>query len=135
MMPVYLSSAFVLYREPDIFEAGDEMGYIHKCLLTMPDDLPIEHLLERAGDLYLQYPPSEISSDPMLAKLNKDVYQQFSRIERSKARRMRSHNAPGSRMFVRVTIWTVTAVVAMAMAVIYHTYNDGFELDGWSPFS
>ena len=67
--------------------------------------------------------------------LNRDVYQQFSRIERSKARRMRSHNAPGSRMFVRVTIWTVTAVVAMAMAVIYHTYNDGFELDGWSPFS
>ncbi|CAL1545189.1 unnamed protein product [Lymnaea stagnalis] len=138
-MPVYLSAAFVLHREKDIYAAGDEMGYIHKCLSTIPSDLPLESLLERAGDLYLQYPPTEISNDPMLLRMNKQVYEHFNRIDsRNAARRLAQEaNEVRSRLFVRATMWTVTSVVVVAAAVLYHAYR-GQEwdfVDMWSPFS
>ncbi|XP_005093564.1 TBC1 domain family member 20 [Aplysia californica] len=138
MMPVYLSAAFVLYREQDIFDAGDEMGYIHKCLSTMPSDLPIEYLLERAGDLYLQYPPTEISRDPMLIRLNREVFEHFNRIDSQNARRLaRANSDARGRLFVRMTMWTVTAVIGVAIAVLYHAYseNDWHHLGALSPFS
>lgn len=139
LMPVYLSAAFVLYREKDIYAAGDEMGYIHKCLSTIPSDLPLESLLERAGDLYLQYPPTEISNDPMLLRMNRQVYAHFNRIDsRNAARRLAQEaNEVRSRLFVRATMWTVTSVVVVAAAVLYHAYR-GQEwdfVDIWSPFS
>ncbi|RUS75161.1 hypothetical protein EGW08_017069 [Elysia chlorotica] len=126
MMPVYLSAAFVLHRERDIFDAGDEMGYIHKCLSVIPSDLPLEALLERAGDLFLQYPPSEISQDPMLLALNSQVYEHFHRIEQQNARRVarqQEESHARGRAFVRLTMWTVTAVLGVAVAVLYHTYS------------
>ncbi|KAK3761181.1 hypothetical protein RRG08_022582 [Elysia crispata] len=126
MMPVYLSAAFVLHRESDIFDAGDEMGYIHKCLSVIPPDLPLESLLERAGDLFLQYPPTEISQDPMLIRLNNQVFEHFNHIERRNARRLAQQQEAShlrSRVFVRITLWTVTAVVGVAVAVLYHTYS------------
>ncbi|KAH9509472.1 hypothetical protein Btru_045988 [Bulinus truncatus] len=139
LMPVYLSAAFVLYREQDIYAAGDEMGYIHKCLSTIPPDLPLESLLERAGDLYLQYPPTEISQDPMLIRMNKQVYNHFNRIDSHNASRRLAQRSSDmrSRMFVKMTMWTVTAVVGVAAAVLYHTYRgqDWAFVDIWGPFS
>ncbi|GFO02706.1 TBC1 domain family member 20 [Plakobranchus ocellatus] len=137
MMPVYLSAAFVLHRENDIFDAGDEMGYIHKCLSVIPSDLPLESLLERAGDLYLQYPPTEISQDPMLIRLNNEVYEHFNRIESRNARRLAQQQEASNlrnRLFVRVTLWTVTAVVGVAVAVLYHTYTtqEWAKMDPWN---
>ncbi|BFZ12683.1 hypothetical protein BsWGS_15722 [Bradybaena similaris] len=123
MMPVYLSAAFVLYREQDIYAAGDEMGYIHKCLSTIPSDLPLESLLQRAGDLYLQYPPTEISQDPMLICMNKQVHEHFNRIDnRAAARRAARQSNDRGRLFVKATLWAVTAVVGVAAAVLYHSY-------------
>ncbi|KAK0047914.1 TBC1 domain family member 20 [Biomphalaria pfeifferi] len=139
LMPVYLSAAFVLYREQDIYVAGDEMGYIHKCLSTIPSDLPLESLLERAGDLYLQYPPTEISQDPMLIRMNRQVYEHFNRIDsRNASRRLAQQSSDiRSRMFVKFTMWTVTAVVGVAAAVLYHAYRgqEWAAVDIWSPFS
>ncbi|CAG5114472.1 unnamed protein product [Candidula unifasciata] len=138
MMPVYLSAAFVLYREQDIYAAGDEMGYIHKCLSTIPPDLPLESLLQRAGDLYLQYPPTEISQDPMLIRMNRQVHEHFNRIDsRSAARRAAQQSQDRGRLFVKATLWTVTAVVGVAAAVLYHSYmgqNWTFS-DIWSSYT
>lgn len=137
LMPVYLSAAFVLHRERDIFAAGDEMGYIHKCLSVIPPDLPLESLLERAGDLFLQFPPTEISQDPMLIRLNNQVYEHFNLIEQRNARRLAQQQAAsnqGNRLFVRITLWTVTAVVGVAVAVLYHTYyaEQWTAIDPWN---
>ncbi|XP_059171224.1 TBC1 domain family member 20-like [Physella acuta] len=136
LMPVYLSAAFVLHRERDIYEAGEEMGYIHKCLSTIPPDLPLESLLERAGDLYLQYPPTEISSDPMLIRMNRQVFEHFNRIDSRNASRRLAQQATDTRnsLFVKVTMWTVTAVVGVAAAVLYHAYS-GHEWDLWNSLS
>ena len=36
------------------------MPYIHSLLSKIPDDLPFEMLIVRAGDLFIQFPPEQI---------------------------------------------------------------------------
>ena len=70
--------------------------------------------------------------------LNREVYAQFNRIERRNAMRLANRNNGDvrGRLFVRVTMWSVTAVVGVAIAVIYHSYSEGqiINLDFWNYF-
>lgn len=37
------------------------MCYVHSLLSKIPDDLPLEELATRAGDLFVQFPPEELA--------------------------------------------------------------------------
>ena len=53
----------MLHREKEIFATEQEMTALYQLLTKVPDNLPFEHLLSNAGDLYLQYPPTELANE------------------------------------------------------------------------
>ncbi|XP_050396764.1 TBC1 domain family member 20 [Patella vulgata] len=63
LMPIYLAAAIVLYRQDEILETECEMCFIHSLLSRIPDNLPFEQLISKAGDLYLQFPPEDLASE------------------------------------------------------------------------
>lgn len=42
------------------------MCIVHGLLSKIPQDLPFEQLISKAGDLYLQYPPSDLAYDAIM---------------------------------------------------------------------
>lgn len=66
LMPIYLAAALVLYREKSVLECDCDMAMIHCLLSKIPPDLPVEHLISNAGDLYVQYPPDELAQEAQL---------------------------------------------------------------------
>ena len=57
---------FVLYRESEVLATECDMPMIHCLLSKIPPDLPVEHLISNAGDLYVQYPPDELANEAQL---------------------------------------------------------------------
>lgn len=63
LMPMYLAAAVVLYREKLLLSTECDMCILHSILSKVPDDLPFELLISRAGDLFLLYPPDQLTAD------------------------------------------------------------------------
>ncbi|XP_011500588.1 PREDICTED: TBC1 domain family member 20 [Ceratosolen solmsi marchali] len=63
LIPLYLSTKIVAYRDKEIFDTIPDMGPMFKVLSTLPDDLPFEDLLNETLSLYEQYPPKSIDND------------------------------------------------------------------------
>ncbi|VDD92849.1 unnamed protein product [Enterobius vermicularis] len=57
LMPVYLTSAFVLWRGSALLTRPREMPMYHHFLNNMPDEIPIEALISDAQALYRMMPP------------------------------------------------------------------------------
>lgn len=53
----------VLYREKDVLACECDMAMVHCVLSRIPDDLPFEYLIRRAGDLFIQFPPSILAKE------------------------------------------------------------------------
>lgn len=53
----------VLYREEEVLECECDMAMVHHLLSQIPQDLPYETLISRAGDLFVQFPPSELARE------------------------------------------------------------------------
>lgn len=53
----------VLYREEEVLECECDMAMVHHLLSQIPQDLPYEMLISRAGDLFVQFPPSELARE------------------------------------------------------------------------
>lgn len=51
----------VLYREEEVLDCECDMAMMHHLLSQIPQDLPYETLISRAGDLFVQFPPSELA--------------------------------------------------------------------------
>ncbi|KAJ8303015.1 hypothetical protein KUTeg_019411 [Tegillarca granosa] len=66
LMPIYLAAAIVLYREEEILSNECEMCVLHGLLSKIPDNLPFEQLISKAGDLFLQYPPPDLANEAVL---------------------------------------------------------------------
>ncbi|XP_014215444.1 TBC1 domain family member 20 [Copidosoma floridanum] len=62
LIPLYLSTKIVSYRDKEIFDTTPDMGHTHKVLSTLPDNLPFEGLLHQSTTLYHQYPPESIDN-------------------------------------------------------------------------
>ncbi|XP_058802678.1 TBC1 domain family member 20 [Phymastichus coffea] len=62
LIPLYLSTNIVAYRDKEIFNTTPDMGHTHKVLSTLPDDLPFENLLFYSTKLYQKFPPESIDS-------------------------------------------------------------------------
>lgn len=53
----------VLYREEEVLDCECDMAMVHHLLSQIPQDLPYETLISRAGDLFVQFPPSELAKE------------------------------------------------------------------------
>ncbi|KAI3358641.1 hypothetical protein L3Q82_015056, partial [Scortum barcoo] len=58
LMPIYLAATIVLHREKEVKQTECDMAMVHHLLSRIPQDLPYEHLISQAQDLFDQYPPS-----------------------------------------------------------------------------
>lgn len=63
LMPIYFAAVIVLYREEEVLESECDMASVHHLLSQIPQDLPYETLISRAGDLFVQFPPSELARE------------------------------------------------------------------------
>ncbi|KAM7005874.1 TBC1 domain family member 20 isoform 2-T2 [Tautogolabrus adspersus] len=63
LMPIYFAAVIVLYREEEVLECECDMAMVHHLLSQIPQDLPYETLISRAGDLFVQFPPSELAKE------------------------------------------------------------------------
>ncbi|XP_050077628.1 TBC1 domain family member 20 [Anopheles maculipalpis] len=70
LLPIYVTSAIVIYRQNEIFQEDCDMASLHCLLSQLPEDLPFEYLLKSAENLYRKYPPRVIEKDveTMIAK-------------------------------------------------------------------
>ena len=67
LMPIYLSSAFVLWRGSSLLTRPQEMPIYHHFLNIMPDEVPIKGLIRDAQALYRMMPPDQLQG-PLLDK-------------------------------------------------------------------
>uniref|UniRef100_A0A7P0T9R2 TBC1 domain family member 20 n=1 Tax=Homo sapiens TaxID=9606 RepID=A0A7P0T9R2_HUMAN len=63
LMPIYFAAVIVLYREQEVLDCDCDMASVHHLLSQIPQDLPYETLISRAGDLFVQFPPSELARE------------------------------------------------------------------------
>ncbi|XP_071379088.1 TBC1 domain family member 20 isoform X1 [Centroberyx affinis] len=63
LMPIYFAAVIVLYREEEVLDCECDMAMVHHLLSQIPQDLPYETLISRAGDLFVQFPPSELARE------------------------------------------------------------------------
>ncbi|XP_051549096.1 TBC1 domain family member 20 [Myxocyprinus asiaticus] len=63
LMPIYFAAVIVLYREEEVLDCECDMAMMHHLLSRIPEDLPYETLISRAGDLFVQFPPSELARE------------------------------------------------------------------------
>lgn len=63
MMAVYLAAAIILHRSNDVKRVDCDLASVHGLLSRIPiESPPFEYLLQRASDLYEQFPPQLIRS-------------------------------------------------------------------------
>lgn len=101
LLPIYVTSAIVLYRQSEIFQEDCDMASLHCLLSQLPEDLPFEYLLKNAEELYRKYPPKMIEKDVenMIAKEK----QQRLKEERERERRKAGYSGvakPGPNSFI-----------------------------------
>ncbi|RXN04351.1 TBC1 domain family member 20 [Labeo rohita] len=63
LMPIYFAAVIVLHREDEVLDCECDMAMMHHLLSRIPEDLPYETLISRAGDLFVQFPPSELARE------------------------------------------------------------------------
>ena len=56
----------VLFRQEEILSSECEMCVLHGLLSKIPEDLPYERLIVKAGQLFLQYSPDQLARDAIL---------------------------------------------------------------------
>ena len=71
LMPVYFAAQLVSLYSEEIMNGECEMARVYKSLLdtARKDDLPLEDLVKKTSDFYIQYPPSSLAE---LAEFYKD---------------------------------------------------------------
>ncbi|CAG2208229.1 GYP8 [Mytilus edulis] len=131
LMPIYLAAAIVLYRKEEILASECEMCVLHCLLSKIPDNLPYEKLISDAGDLFLQYPPTQLANEALLAYKKKNDAIKGRRVQKQKEnlKAKRYHLSKlftqnGSNVLVKVTMWTFVALMTAGMWAIINTYRE-----------
>lgn len=124
LMPIYLAAAIVLYRESEVLTTDCEMCMVHSLLSKIPHDLPLEQLITRAGDLYVQYPPDMLESE---ARMHYEIAQQKYEDNRKvvAAHRALNKNSRGTMnangLLVKLTVWSLTAALSAAVLAVFRS--------------
>lgn len=147
LMPIYFAAVIVLHREEEVLDCECDMAMMHHLLSRIPEDLPYETLISRAGDLFVQFPPSELArersqqtavstfKDFELASTQQrpDVVLRQRRKEQQQQRTLEAQRGtvavvqPTARRFMRLAVMGLTvALGAAALAVV----NSALE---WAP--
>ncbi|XP_036415853.1 TBC1 domain family member 20 [Colossoma macropomum] len=151
LMPIYFAAVIVLYREEEVLDCECDMAMLHHLLSQIPQDLPYETLISRAGDLFVQFPPSELAKEAAQQRSEQTAASTFKDFELASAqqrpdavlRRRRKEQQqqapveaqrgtmavvqPTARRFVRLAVMGLTvALGAAALAVV----NSALE---WAP--
>nr|XP_020477750.1 TBC1 domain family member 20 isoform X2 [Monopterus albus] len=144
LMPIYFAAVIVLYREEEVLECECDMAMVHHLLSQIPQDLPYETLISRAGDLFVQFPPSELakeaaSYESMATSTFKDfdlasTQQQPDSVLRRRPRQKQSalESSPASsvvavaqpsaaRRFVRLAVMGLTVALGAAAFTLMNT--------------
>lgn len=139
-MPIYFAAVIVLYREQEVLDCDCDMASVHHLLSQIPQDLPYETLISRAGDLFVQFPPSELAreaaaqqeAERTAASTFKDfelastqqrpdmvLRQRFRGLLRPEARTKDVLTKPRTNRFVKLAVMGLTvALGAAALAVV-----------------
>ncbi|XP_026053162.1 TBC1 domain family member 20-like isoform X2 [Carassius auratus] len=149
LMPIYFAAVIVLHREEEVLDCECDMAMMHHLLSRIPQDLPYETLISRAGDLFVQFPPSELARernqltavstfkdfelastqqrpDTVLRQRRKEMQQQQKRALEAQ-RGTVAVVQPTARRFMRLAVMGLTvALGAAALAVV----NSALE---WAP--
>ncbi|KAL7837616.1 hypothetical protein SRHO_G00273270 [Serrasalmus rhombeus] len=151
LMPIYFAAVIVLYREEEVLDCECDMAMLHHLLSQIPQDLPYETLISRAGDLFVQFPPSELAKEAAQQRSQQTAASTFKDFELASAqqrpdsvlrqrRKEQQQQAPveaqrgtmavvqpTARRFVRLAVMGLTvALGAAALAVV----NSALE---WAP--
>ncbi|XP_028667824.1 TBC1 domain family member 20 [Erpetoichthys calabaricus] len=147
LMPIYFAAVIVLYRENEVLESECDMAAVHHLLSQIPQDLPYETLISRAGDLFVQFPPSELAREAALQQSQRTAASTFKDFElasaqqrpdmvlRQRFREQASQEAkargvivkPRTNRFMKLAVMGLTvALGAAALAVV----NTALE---WAP--
>ncbi|TSM44115.1 TBC1 domain family member 20 [Bagarius yarrelli] len=156
LMPIYFAAVIVLYREEEVLDCECDMAMMHHLLSQIPQDLPYETLISRAGDLFVQFPPSELAkgatreraqqtaastfTDFDLASAQQQPETVLRRRQREQKQQQKQHGStlnpqsgtvsvirPAARRLVRLAVMGITvALGAAALAVV----NSALE---WAP--
>ncbi|EHB17184.1 TBC1 domain family member 20 [Heterocephalus glaber] len=140
LMPIYFAAVIVLYREQEVLDCDCDMASVHHLLSQIPQDLPYETLISRAGDLFVQFPPSELTreaaaqqqAERTAASTFKDfelasaqqrpdmvLRQRFRGLLRPEARTKDVLTKPRTNRFVKLAVMGLTvALGAAALAVV-----------------
>ncbi|XP_041454437.1 TBC1 domain family member 20-like [Lytechinus variegatus] len=134
LMPVYLAAAIVLEREEDVLAVECDMAFVHSLLSKIPDNLPMEELVIKAGDLFVQYPPHVMAKEAQIQYNKSSSITKHKELEGSLTgqrpdtilRRLQgqaSGRTPGdsrqSNRVVKVAVWAISAGIgAAALAVL-----------------
>ncbi|XP_053391430.1 TBC1 domain family member 20-like [Mercenaria mercenaria] len=138
-MPIYLAAAIVLYRQKEILEIECDMCILHGLLSKIPDDLPYEQLIVRAGELYQKYSPDELAHEAILnfkrsQELAKARIQNRQRpVQKKVVKRKRWISLfylDGSSIYLKLTFWTLTAVFSAALIAYFKSSN--WEKGWWT---
>lgn len=131
LMPIYLAAAIVLHREKEILSCQCEMANVHQLLSRIPDDLPFEQLISKAGDLFLQYPPTELISDSAAATAAavRDATQAALKFAaEKKAREALVIRRQNRKLALKVTVVALSAILA---GYLYSTLDVSASWEAW----
>ncbi|GFS34718.1 TBC1 domain family member 20 [Nephila pilipes] len=120
-MPMYLTTAVVLYRELDILKQDCEMAAVHSLLSRIPHDLPFEELIIHSLNLFESYKPK------LLVHMNIE----YPCIEKSKIRPKKvwtvfqtvSRKIKSAVPARTITVPVVIAAAVLVTAILYQAYK------------
>lgn len=74
LMPLYVTTALIIERRDEVFEAGCDMASIHCQLSRIPDNLNFENILCKASELYKKHPPEQVEKEVKIRVQKEYVY-------------------------------------------------------------
>ncbi|KAL4234462.1 hypothetical protein ACF0H5_006108 [Mactra antiquata] len=138
LMPIYLAAAIVLYREKEILENECDMCILHGLLSKIPDDLPYEQLIVRAGQLYKKFSPDEVAHDAILN------FKKSQQLAKARIQNRQKYLKPvkkkrwfpllyqdGSNIYLKITFWTLTAVISATVIAYLKPSDWDMNIAGW----
>ncbi|XP_072773262.1 TBC1 domain family member 20 isoform X5 [Taeniopygia guttata] len=68
LMPIYFAAVIVLHRKQEVLDCECDMASVHHLLCQIPQDLPYESLISKAGEIFVQFPPSKLTKEAAQAE-------------------------------------------------------------------
>lgn len=136
LMPMYVAAEILRHRERELIEVECDMAMLHHALSQVPDDLPLDDLLQKARLLYRRLPPPSLADQVDQYLLEEKQREQAERQERERRKRAACSAAAARSSWV-ARMWALAtprrlygvhgaaaiAVFAVATAMYFRSYG------------